>query len=390
MPSAVETVDAEPVSISTVANVRFVNDPSVGVFDSIQISQDVYDKVFPRGSSGDEFVLIKLIGSSHFHSFNIYKVGAITNGTNEIKFVNHTNFARYLSDKLTLNSAMIQSICKKDICALSQIYVSVPESVYQLLNDKPQSSLRSNFAQCIEFNGSVVNENDHIRQLNGRIRLCEPLPQGLVNHNTSIILIKQKHTDMEEHMGTVSDILAATEEQVEDSDYDEDTEIDVSTYLSKSLRYQDAAADSTPFIVKPLPEKISVHGLPEAWAKEDSELFVFFNASDFIKLGFLAFNGDLVSLRIGEESKIVVKVFTFTEPNNFEAGTVYLSPILMINCGLKPDSTVTFSPFKAESANLLAKALPIAESVTISRVASQITMDRTYQKHFFFEFKDFS
>jgi peroxin-6 len=387
MPSAVETVDVEPVSISTVASVRFINDPSVGVFDTIQISQDVYDRVFPRGSGGDEFVLIKLIGSSHFHSFNIYKVAAICDGTNEVKFLNHSNFARYPSDKLTLNSAMIQSIDKKDICPLGQIYVSVPESIYQLLNDKPQPSLRNHFAQCLDFNGGVVNENDHIRQLNGRIRLCEPIPQGLVNHNTSIILIKQKHIDVVEHMGTVNDMLAATEEQDEDSDYDEDAEIDVSAYLSKSLRYQDAAADSTPFIVKPLPEKISVHGLPEAWAKEDSELFVFFNASDFIKLGFLAFNGDLVSLRIGEESKIVVKVFTFTEPNNFEAGTVYLSPILMINCGLKPDSTVTFSPFKAESANLLAKALPIAESVTISRVASQITMDRTYQKHFFSSLK---
>ena len=118
--------------------------------------------------------------------------------------------------------------------------------------------------------------------------------------------------------------------------------------------------------------------------KDDSELFVFINNADFIKLGFPIFNGDLVKIKTGTETEtetVVVRVFTFTEPqNSFKTCTVYMSPILLINLKLQKDSYIEFEP--VTQLDTLSNTIPIAESVTISRVSSQITMDKTYQQSF--------
>ena len=82
-----------------------------------------------------------------------------------------------------------------------------------------------------------------------------------------------------------------------------------------------------------------------------------------------------------ETETVVVRVFTFTEPqNSFKTGTVYMSPILLINLKLQKDSYIEFEP--VTQLDTLSNTIPIAESVTISRVSSQITMDKTYQQSF--------
>lgn len=378
MPSAIDNGGRGTVSISAVANVVFINDPRVDSHDILEISGDLFNKLFPINDEGSKFVLIKMLGSSCFPTFKIYKVNSVdeSGDLNLIKFVNNCQFNKYSNDELTLNSAIIQSIDIDDIPLLDQIYVSVPEHVYEILNKKSQSSIRNQFTNFLSYNDNVINVDDYIRNINGQIKLCEPVPQGLVSKNTSIILIKQKH-----------ELPQKTHQP--DDDVSENFDIDLSTYLSKNLQFQDNSSyKSSSFLVQPLHEKLLIEGLPQTWSKEDSEFFVFINLTNFIKLGFLAFNGDLVYMNFNENSKILVKIFTLTEPNHFLEGSVYLSPILLINLGLEPnESKISFSPFISESQKLLSDALPIAESVTISRVASQITMDKTYQRNFFSSLK---
>ena len=59
----------------------------------------------------------------------------------------------------------------------------------------------------------------------------------------------------------------------------------------------------------------------------------------------------------------------------------------MINLELNENSKIKFVPLNDKSNDTLSSVIPIAESVTISRVSSQITMDKTFQTNFFSSLK---
>ncbi|KAK6458712.1 peroxisomal assembly protein [Scheffersomyces xylosifermentans] len=402
MPSAVAPSNklVHAASVTTVADASIVNDPDLMKYDVLEVSLDLFNKLFPDSASdipdlnpnNDRFVLIKLLGSpDYFISFKIYKITSINhNQPNLIRFINNSYLTRFKSDKLTLNRAAIQSIDIHDVPTLSQIFVSVPHEIYTLLANKTQSDIKNQFlTKFLEYNGNVVNDNEFIRLINGRIQLCEPVSQGLVDINTNIILINQKNEKIEQGESQEDIDL---EYGVEDDEFFEDIDtsnLDLSTYLQSKLKFtkNEASSSSLKFSVQPLPEKLAVDSLPIEWTKEDPELFVFINSSDFIKLGFPVFNGDLIKLQYRGTDSIIVRMFTFTEPNRtFKEGTVYFSPILLINLDLEETSRVSFSPVESQD-GLFSSLIPIADSVTISRVSSQITMDKTFQRTFFSSLK---
>ncbi|ODV79767.1 AAA-domain-containing protein [Suhomyces tanzawaensis NRRL Y-17324] len=394
MPSAIVN-NTSPRSISTIANVTFINNKLIDKHDVLEISIDLFNKIFPDQQGHEsKFVLIKLIGSpDFFKSFRIFKINSIDfeNQKNTIKFINNTNInIQFTEDQLTLNSAIIQSVSTEDIPKLSRVYVSVPGEVYSILSNKPQDSTRAQFLTTfLAHNGSVANESDYIRLINGQIKLCEPVSQGFIDYDTKIVLIKDN--EYPQGYGGVNNFIEEVE--IENDDDDEEIpnveELDISSYLSSSLQFNagNDSIKSSEFNVRPLPEPITIEGLPKEWAKDDTEAFVFMNSSDFIKLGFPIFNGDLSKLHFGSKL-VIVRVFTLAEPNKiFKSGNVYLSPILIINLDLNPESSITFEPISTTSAQQLSTYLPIAESAIISRISSPITMDKTYQKHFFSSLK---
>ncbi|RCK67202.1 Peroxisomal biogenesis factor 6 [Candida viswanathii] len=379
-------------SISSIANVSIVNDPTLSQFDVLEVSADLYSELFPTkpdhaaGPRTDDFILVKLLGSPDF--FNKFKIMRVTQvvqkQTHSITLVNNSNLVRFNNDALTLNKAVVKSINLTDVPQLLQIFVSVPNEIYRLLHDKSQLAIKEKFlTQFLEPCGGVVNEGDYIRFINAKVNLCEPVTQGRVDLDTEIVLINQNDEEKD-----------GDEDEEEEEDYEiEDTEesdLDLSSYLTSSLlfgKYATKLESSTKFSVGPLPERFILDDLPASWAKDDSELFVFMSNDDFIRLGFPIFNGDLVKLNTGSET-VVVRVFTFTEPQStFKVGTVYLSPILLVNLGLTQDSKVQFEPVVDKPNETLSSIIPIAESVTISRVSSQITMDKTYQTNFFSSLK---
>ncbi|RLV95724.1 Peroxisomal biogenesis factor 6 [Spathaspora sp. JA1] len=357
MPSAVMTTPTSPI----ISQVSIINDVDLGQYDILQISFDLYSKLFPESSEDTpHYVLIKLLGApDFFNKFQIYQISSIDyNLTNSVKFVNNSNLNRFKCDNLTLNQILIQPIVDANsIPKLSQLFISVPNEVYTLLHGKRKQELLN------WFGSDVVNEGDVIRLINGDVELCEPVSQGRVDESTNVILIKKE------------------QKKEENQEEEDEVEVNLSGYLTSNLQFdkQDVEDTQVQFKVRPLPERITPD-IPES--KDDVELFVFINTVDLIKLGFPIFNGDLIKLKTST-GNVLVRIFTFIEPNTFELGHVYVSPLLLIN--LDDTSVVEFEQF--EGGSTLSSNIPIAESVTISRVCSQITMDKTYQRSFFSSLK---
>lgn len=393
MPSVADATEIDRISfesVSTVANVSVISDPHGNEFDVVEISKDIFTEIFPRVMIDadfensthipeNSFVLVKLLGApDYFDKFQILKIGRVLNKlTKSIVFINSSNLARFNTDELTFNLAVVKSISEDTISKLSQVFVSVPNDIYHLLKNKTQQAIKQLFVfQFLWGNGNVVNEGDTIRLINGRANLCEPVAQGKVDLDTNFVLINQ--SDAANAIDANGTIEATAKEAVLD--------LDLSSYLSSGLQFDSFSKPASPskFHARPLFENMNIEHPSETWKKEDKELFVFINNSDFIKLGFPVFNGDLVKIVTAKES-VIVRIFSFTEPQtSFETGFVYMSPILFINLQLNENSEITFELVRGDSLTTL---IPVAESATISRVSSQITMDKTYQQSFFSSLK---
>lgn len=389
-----------PPSISTTADVHIVNDPTSLAVDSVSVPMELFVRLFPdlqREIPGagpknpSHFVLMKFLGvPDYFSKYNIYKLTLIDDSApsgRSVTITNHANLTKFGSN-LTFTECIIQSIDQDSIPVLEQIFVTVPSAIYNILDQSPQDSVKEKFiTEYTSASGSVLAQGDTIRPLNGTVSLCEPFFQGRVATSTKIVFIKG-----------VSDanlsIETGSETGMEEQELQENIDIDLSEYLSQSLVF-----DARPGIpgdpetslaeyklnILSLPHQISVPRNP--FDAEDPELYVFTSTRDLSKLGFPVFNGDLVRLCTGEKLDIVVKVFTFLEPNkSFSLDTLYVSPLLLINLRLGDNSQAVLRPFSIP-AQSLPDAIPLATSATISRVVSPITMDKTYQRSFFAELK---
>ncbi|CAI5756611.1 unnamed protein product [Candida verbasci] len=383
--------DSEQIdSVSTVTNLQIINDSSINQTDILDISIDVFKRLYPSETDeqfafpihelANRYLLVKFLGApDYFNKYNILKLNRINYklALNSISFINNTNLiSNFDIDSLTLNKSIVKTINYDSIPLLSQIFVSVPSEIYKILNSKTQESIKQQFlTQFTINNDNIINEGDSLKLLNGKIDLCEPLTQGKINESTNIVLINQNEEE-------IDDVL-------NDDDDDLDEDLNLSSYLSSSLQFDKQALpiESKKFKVGPLPEKLNIDDLPKNWSKDDNDLFIFINNQDFINLNFPVFNGDLIKLKTEDNQTTIVKIFTFIEPQfNFKKNTVYLSPILLINLNINEKSRVEFEPIN-EQEESISKLIPIAESVTITRVSSQITMDKTYQKNIFSSLK---
>lgn len=382
MPLSVESKDP---SIATVANVHVINDPTLLQTDQVALSFELFVRLFPNtqkdvpmNDKEPKFVLIKFIGvPDYFNEFIIHRVSLIDNESptsSSVTITNHSNLVKF-GNNITVNGCVIQSIDAASIPLLTKAYVEVPDGVFHVLQNTPSLIVKENFMdQWTVSNGAVVSINSAVRSINGTVKLCEPFFQGKVDANTELIFVKKplEHPKVEE----------VSEEESEDN-------FDVSQYLSKSMHLNSSDDFESKYQLKvlPLPEKISINDLPSFFAREDPDLYAYLSTDDLSKIGFPLFNGDLASLCVGN-LETTIKVFTVLEPNkSFQPGTIYLSPLLLVNLEVSEDTTVTLKPHQSKN-NTFTDAFPIAKTATISRIASPITTDRTYQQSFLSELKN--
>ncbi|CUM66214.1 uncharacterized protein PRCAT00003873001 [Priceomyces carsonii] len=368
-------------SISALASVEVVSDLDTNRYDEIELSRDLFNLIFPGGETvEDKYVLIELLGSKAFEKYNIFKIDSIDmeKTGHVVRFFNNSRFNRFNS-QITIKDCHIESLIWKVIPPLERIYVLVPDTMYSILINEPKDLVRHQFSTKF-LKRKVVNTGDVIRSINGEVKLCEPFDQGAIDSNTEIVFIKKENDELNDVQGTEDDYNNYSED--DDSIDRSLSELDLSTYLSDGF----SEAISKRFQVNPLSKKISITQFPNKWQKEDNELFVFINSDDLMKLNFPLFNGDCAKLVTDSDEELLVKIFTFLEPNPFESGFLYLSPIISINLGLTANSTIRIKPISHPD-TLLSNQIPIAQQVTISRIASSITMDKTYQQHFFSNLK---
>lgn len=378
MPTATE--NRREYSLSTSASLCIVNDPTSLVTDKVSLSFELFIRLFPNSQSEDiiteRFVLIKFIGApDYFNKFKIFKVTGIDDRSTSaslVTFTNHSNLMKF-GHMITVDKCVIQSITRESIPVLEKVFVDVPSGIYDILHASPSASVKDQFISLyVSGNGGVVTQNDIIRRINGTVALCEPVYQGLIERSTDIVLVR--NVDYSKEIPAPKDPL------------DNEEEIDLSKYLSGAMAIETEfdEPNSFEFNVQPLPHAMS--SASEIHNREDCEMYAFINNSDISKLGFPIFNGDLVQVVL-KNSSIVVKLFTLIEPNkSFLAGSLYLSPLLIVNMGLENYEMVSLKRYSTSNRKF-SDVFPIAKSATISRVASPITMDRTFQQSFLSELK---
>ena len=105
MPSVASSKDTEESthihdSISSIANVSIINDPTLNDFDVLEISEDLFNEIFPNEQSGiddDRFILIKLLGApDYFNTFKIMKITKIvTKQSQSICLINNSTLVKF-------------------------------------------------------------------------------------------------------------------------------------------------------------------------------------------------------------------------------------------------------------------------------------------------------
>lgn len=365
-------------SVATTASLCIVNDPTSVVTDKVSLSFELFIRLFPTSQSEDvtteRYVLIKPIGApDYFDKYKIYKVNGIDDRSTSpsvVTFTNHSNMMKF-GHLVTVDKCVIQSIDKSSINVLEKIFVNIPGVIYDILRASSSSSVKEQFiSSYISTNGGVVSQNDIIRKINGTVALCEPVYQGLVQSSTDIVLVKN----------------VDNEKDIAEDPVDMDEDVDLSQYLSSAMSIDSEMIEPTSFKFDfhPLPHQMST--APDIHNREDCEIYAFINNSDISKLGFSVFNGDLVQIS-SKNNHVLVKLFTFIEPNrSFSSGSLYLSPLLIVNLGLEEKDKISLRQYSSPTQKF-SDAFPIAKTTTISRVASPITMDRTFQQSFLSELK---
>lgn len=187
---------------------------------------------------------------------------------------------------------------------------------------------------------SLVRQGLFLEELQCRIKACEPVDQGIVSDNVCISVVCEPN---------------ATSDEAND-------DVDIESFLEVEKKSLSAP-------VKILTQPVSPQSMnPRPEPYDDLENVVFMRVDQVAKLG--TFSGDWITLKSDTKTR-VVKIYAYPEPNTL-GEDIYLPPLLAYNMG---------TPSNLEISTDGKPPQPIKD-VTISRVASAISTDRTYQQAF--------
>ncbi|ODV94791.1 hypothetical protein PACTADRAFT_50650 [Pachysolen tannophilus NRRL Y-2460] len=370
--------------------------------DHINISPNLYSELY--GTSWEEqqqyplFASIKLIGSSLFKKFETYQIWVNSSLPSlTVEFNNVTSLMDRFSGQMTVDSCLISAIDFRGnipLPAISRVYISFPDEVYELLSGISKDNLYQLLKNNQEY--KILRTNDYIENLNGKIIFCDPISQGLLTEETNVTVVRrdndeifyQKAVSANEPIIDTINLNTLDYLSLESSDEEEEQENFPKTEL-KELKFN----------LKSLLFKINNFApTPSQEGKEDDQIFGFVKINELNKIG--CFSGDYIKVRIStsedtDKSQIrTFKVFSFLEPNEFESNTIYLSSVSILN--LYKNLLVPNFEFEKLSVwiSRISKPqqsfnVPIAKQVNIARVSSPITLDRTLQHLFLSNLKSF-
>ena len=331
------------------------------------VSEETYSLLYgnarPEGNEREDIISLKFIGSDVFKNPHIYPVSvgeSVENGTVELHNL-------HLLQKYGLSFGV--EFCEvkriRKVLPLTRIYISFPEEVYNILRAISTNKLRQLLADEVDSNPSkvLIHTGDWFRQLHGDVFKTEPIKQGYMIMATEIVVVKRQH-----NMSSQTEAQCDSESLLElNSDI-----LDFSISNESGHKYKFSVVSLRRDSLK----KYVKHDEADQYSKEDDEYHACLKVSDMLKMNILY--GDFVKVSTNGK-KVCVRIFPFVDPSSVQSGTIHCSPLLLLNLGWP--SIVSLEPMGSDHylGSTLSDLFPIATSVTISRVAMPITLDRRVQ-----------
>jgi peroxin-6 len=304
----------------------------------VSISADI------RGKLHSSYVAIKPLGYQ-LDEFLVYKLDeGVVKGENRVRV---NDFAKF-NDEVTIDRALIMGI---QPVTLTKVIIAFPREVYELLKKHTGAELLKVLTKSMDLD--IIRQGDTLIS-QGRVLLCEPVPQGKLTEDTLVTLIKD----------TTPSIDRTQQLRI--------PSLDISSYLGGST------VEDIEFDIVPLELKVA-YTIPLSEPTDDDMNLAYVKTTDLTKIG--CFSGDYIDLMVDGIPRLM-KVLSFAEPNSYQNGQMHISPFSWINLGSPTKLTARRTP------RTLSK-IPIASSITLARVASPITLNKTYQQSFFSALKLF-
>lgn len=350
----------------------------------VDISFDLCEKLGFSIGNKNQYVSVNFLEYSEPNNSRVFKLNNITDNLGErtIQIFNYTNI-----DNVSLTKAFIRRICK---------LVNIEHMIIAIDNENLFATFKSDFEMnfenlCKLFKLEIDRNNEFLIHVNDIILLgddiaevvhLEPLSQGILQKSTRLTVVfnndimknesKKKSTKLKIKNNILSvDGFAFT-------DFDSfDT---VSNEIDSDQRLS--------FCVKPLKQKIKYFN-PEPLNYEDDELFAFISFEKLLKSNFSSGDYCEVSFIIENDIKVnrLVKLIAFPEESNsaFISDDIYVSPIAYLN--MNCPSRAVIAPNSEHFSYDYNSMFVTAKSVNISRIATPISLNKTFQAMFLLQLK---
>lgn len=298
---------------------------------SVEISNDIV-------TDGRDFLAVKLLGSSTLADYRLYGIKSRSD-----KFGEKTIKILSADGAITASRALYKAVVP---ALVTKVIIAADEKLYNQ-HQHHQNPLRRSL-------GKLVTKGQIIGDL-GQIILVEPFNHGVVDENTEIVIAKADHA-------------AQPVEPDDDQLLDQLKTSQIS--LEEYIELKTAQPLKNLLAVVPLNSKLEYY-TPVPAPHEDPEIFAYANYETLVD--FNCISGDYIKIKFDDRAAIKLKLFALVEPNHFSKGTLYISPALHVNLN---------NPQKAELQEKLSSDFSLAKQVTISRVASYHSLNRTFQQVF--------
>lgn len=360
--------------------------------DTVIVSQGAFDSLFTYdmktySAETNHYVAVRFLGSDLLSEFRIFKVSGISGpSANHCISVRSSN----ITNNITVTRALIFAISP---IKTDHLLVSVPikNSFDALQLDKNIS-----YSNLLVQNGQprLIHKGDKLVLTlnNGNIVSAtaislEPLNQGILHKNSKITVVY----DNDYSFQSIGNAKKNTSDQQLLENLAKNS-FSFDEYLSLSSKDLEAKSEELSLDVIPLSVKLNNFS-PSPSKSEDPEIFAFTGLNNLVKINH--FSGDYLNVQFSKDDIIfhkTVKVFAFVEPNNFKDNGFYISPMFYFNADqpTKVNLKTKLDNFQSiTQGDKPENHFALAKQVTISRIASPLSLNRTYQQVFLVNLKNF-
>lgn len=306
----------------------------------VSVSSDLWNEFFDPQSSPH---YVKLTLPSYIKYQEVSFVAQCANNSSlEVGSVGlPSNFFKSDSVRPYVNSVIIEPYFEK-IPQADTLILSLKPNLYEELNqlstEEQLSFLKLKFH--IEFNVTVLNLNQIIYPSFCQVFSIAPEAEfSVISENTQVVLIPDSSIDTE-HAKSL----------------DDNSKLDRKSFVTVKLQS----------LTEPVPtEFIS----PPQQDTADNDIFAFVQPITLLELGIPS--GSFVRLT-SQNDEILVQLFVLFSPNPFEKDIIYVSP--RVRYMFMNENQITI-----KKTSLSSKKLPVANSVTLSRIGCPVNAQRIYQ-----------